>query len=148
MVPIPCADTIARSSLTPTPISTRQVPFVCDASKPESIKSAFNEISQRFPNHLVKVAIFNVASPYVVKPFLELAPSDLETGLNINFLGAASFAKLALPKLLKAEGGNLIFTGATASLRGGAKFSAFAPSKFALRGLGKCIRLDWRGGAG
>lgn len=39
--------------------------------------------------------------------------------------------------------GTLIFTGATASLRGGAKFAALAPSKFAERALSQCLAREF-----
>ncbi len=39
--------------------------------------------------------------------------------------------------------GSLIFTGATASLRGGAKFAAFASSKAALRSLAQGLARDF-----
>lgn len=93
------------------------------------------------------MAIFNVASPFVLKPFLEIQPEEMATGLAINLTGAFHFSQLALPQLLEAGGGSMIFTGATASLKGGAKFAAFAPSKFALRGLGQLtVRGSMAGG--
>lgn len=46
--------------------------------------------------------------------------------------------------MLKAGGGgSLLFSGATAAVRGGAKFAAFAPSKFALRGLSQSLAREF-----
>jgi len=39
--------------------------------------------------------------------------------------------------------GTIIFTGATAGIRGGAKFSAFASAKFALRGLAQALAREF-----
>ncbi|KAL8283611.1 hypothetical protein RQP46_005406 [Phenoliferia psychrophenolica] len=74
-----------------------------------------------------------------MKPFLELTASEMATGIDLNVMGAFHFSQLAIPYMLEAPpsptGASLIFSGATAALKGGAKFAAFAPSKFALRGL-------------
>lgn len=39
--------------------------------------------------------------------------------------------------------GNILLTGATASLKGGPKFSAFASSKFGLRAIGQSLAREW-----
>lgn len=111
-------------------------PFVCDASSPASVSAAFAQISSHYPEHKLKLAIFNVASPFILKPFLDISHEEMSTGIELNLLGAFQFAQHALPRLVEAGGGSLIFSGATASVRGGARFAAFAPGKFALRGLG------------
>lgn len=72
-----------------------------------------------------------------MKPFLELTEDDLKPGLDLNVYGAFTFSQQVIPLLLEAGGGSLIFSGATAALRGGAKLAAFSPSKFALRSLSK-----------
>jgi NAD(P)-dependent dehydrogenase (short-subunit alcohol dehydrogenase family) len=41
------------------------------------------------------------------------------------------------------SGGTLIFTGATSSTRGGAKFSAFSPTKFAIRSLSQSLAREF-----
>ena len=43
-----------------------------------------------------------------------------------------------------AGGGTFIVSGATASIRGGAKFSAFASAKFALRGLTQSLAREYQ----
>ena len=58
------------------------------------------------------------------------------------------FSQAALPLLLKAKGKHelpptLIYTGATASIRSGANFSAFACAKFGLRALSQSIAKEF-----
>ncbi|KAI5480955.1 short-chain dehydrogenase/reductase SDR family protein [Pseudohyphozyma bogoriensis] len=119
-------------------------PFACDASSPDSLKSAFTNIRAHFPNHQLKVAVFNVNAPFVLKPFLELSDKEMTTGIDLNIMGAFHFSQQVLPLMLEHKtGGTLIFTGATASLKGGAKFAAFAPSKFALRGLSQNLAREF-----
>lgn len=62
--------------------------------------------------------------------------------------GAFNFAQRSIPLLLQARGSSeypptLIFTGATASLKGSAKFAAFASSKFALRALAQSLAREF-----
>lgn len=63
--------------------------------------------------------------------------------------GGFNFAQSTLPLLLKAREASLkhpptlIFTGATASLKGSATFSAFASGKFALRALAQSLAREF-----
>lgn len=69
--------------------------------------------------------------------------------LNSNIRhGAFNFAQRALPLLLQARESSeypptLIFTGATASLRGSAALAAFASAKFALRALAQSLAREF-----
>lgn len=62
-------------------------------------------------------------------------------------MGAFHFAQSVLPLLLKSTGldypPTLIFTGATASLKGSAYFSTFASAKFALRALAQSLAREF-----
>ena len=48
-----------------------------------------------------------------------------------------------LPKMVEAGRGTIIFTGATASLRGGKRFATLSAPKFALRSLGQSIAREF-----
>ncbi|GAA6062037.1 hypothetical protein JCM10212_005022 [Sporobolomyces blumeae] len=118
-------------------------PFSCDATSEASIAAAFDAIQQRWPDHKVDKAFFNATNPFIVKPFLELEPKDLKPGLDLNVYGAFYFSKKAVPLLLDNGGGFLCFSGATAALKGSAKFAAFAPAKFALRGMAQSLAREF-----
>jgi hypothetical protein len=49
-----------------------------------------------------------------------------------------------LPAMLQAGKGTIIFTGATASIRGGAKFASLACPKFALRALAQSLAREFQ----
>jgi NAD(P)-dependent dehydrogenase (short-subunit alcohol dehydrogenase family) len=67
----------------------------------------------------VTTALFNAASPFIVKPFLELEKKDVDAGVNLNVYGAFYFSQKVIPLLLAAEQPSfLAFTGATAALKG------------------------------
>jgi len=55
---------------------------------------------------------------------------------------AVLLAQSVLQPMIDAGGGTFIVSGATASLRGGAQFSAFASAKFALRGLAQSLARE------
>jgi len=84
-------------------------------------------------------AIYNAGNAVRATP-LELTPEDFEATWRVAAFGGFLFAQVALPLLLE-HGGSLLFTGATASLRGRGPFTAFAAAKAALRSLAQsCAR--------
>lgn len=80
------------------------------------------------------VLIHNTAE-LVIKPFLETSEAEFERVWRSMVLSAVIASQAVLPGMLHDGGGAILVSGATASLRGGANFSAFASAKFALRGL-------------
>ena len=76
----------------------------------------------------LEVAIFNAASA-TRAPTLELSAEQFEAAWRVTTLGGFLFARAALSPLLAAGRGSLLFTGATASLRGRPPFAAFASAK-------------------
>jgi NAD(P)-dependent dehydrogenase (short-subunit alcohol dehydrogenase family) len=67
---------------------------------------------------------------------------EFERAWRVACFGAMTVAKLVLPAMAARGDGAIIFSGATASLRGGANFSAFASAKFALRGLAQSLARE------
>lgn len=91
----------------------------------------------------VDVLICNAAR-FVSGAFAELAYQDFEAAWCVSVGSAIGAAHAVLPSMLARGRGALIFTGATASLRGSARFSAFAASKFALRGLAQALAREYQ----
>ncbi|RJE26175.1 oxidoreductase [Aspergillus sclerotialis] len=118
-----------------------------DLSDSSSVKSAFEKIAQRFSSSPLAAAIFNPGGGFVRKPFLELTEQEFTAGYESQGKGGFNFAKNTLPLLLKATGlsfpPTLIFTGATASLKGSANFATFASGKFALRALTQSLAREF-----
>lgn len=110
--------------------------YAADVGDRAALAGAVAACTERFgaPSLLV-----HNAAELAIRDFLELAPDDFERIWRTSCLGAVNSAQLVLPRMLEAGQGTLIFTGATASLKGGAKFSAFASAKFALRGLAQSL---------
>jgi NAD(P)-dependent dehydrogenase (short-subunit alcohol dehydrogenase family) len=76
-------------------------------------------------------------------PFLQIDPKVFEEHWRAHALGAFLLAQAALPGMLERQGGTLIFTGATASLRGRANFASFAAAKAALRMLAQSLAREF-----
>jgi NAD(P)-dependent dehydrogenase (short-subunit alcohol dehydrogenase family) len=90
----------------------------------------------------ISVAIV-IAQRFFRAPFLETCHEDFTEAFATNCAGAATVGRVLLPAMLEKGQGTLIFTGATASLRGGATFSALAASKFALRALAQSLAREF-----
>lgn len=112
----------------------------CDVSDEASVRAAFARAIARGP---VDVLIYN-ASRWVMAPFLELRVADFESAWRASVAGAVACAQAVLPAMLERGRGAIVFSGATAALRGGAKFAAFAQAKFALRGLAQSLAREFQ----
>ncbi|GAA5951866.1 hypothetical protein JCM8115_005261 [Rhodotorula mucilaginosa] len=117
--------------------------FACDVTDAQSVQDAFAAIKQKWPSHQLRAALFNANSPFIMKPFLELTSEDIKPGVDVNSYGAFNFSQKVIPLMLEAGGGFLGFTGATAAIKGSAKFAALAPGKFALRGLAQNLAREF-----
>ncbi|KAI9703785.1 MAG: hypothetical protein M1836_007555 [Candelina mexicana] len=118
-----------------------------DVLDAKSVSSAFSQISSDFGQTSLVAAVFNVGGKFIRKPFLELSQEDFEAGYEANGKGAFLFSQATIPLLLKSKDlqypPTLIFTGATASLRGSATTSSFATGKFALRALAQSLGREF-----
>jgi NAD(P)-dependent dehydrogenase (short-subunit alcohol dehydrogenase family) len=102
-----------------------------DARKEDDITAFLNEAERRAP---LEVCIFNVGAN-VNFPLVETTERVFrkvwEMACYSGFLTAREAARLMLPR----QRGCIFFTGATASLRGGVGYAAFASAKFGLRAV-------------
>ncbi len=87
-------------------------------------------------------AIFNAGGNWP-RPFLEIDAAFLEEMWRVNALAGLLFAQAALAAMLPRKHGTLIFTGASASLRGRAGFGSFASAKAALRALAQSAAREF-----
>ncbi|RVX66823.1 hypothetical protein B0A52_09553 [Exophiala mesophila] len=119
-----------------------------DASSAQSVKAAFDAINKARGTEPLAAAIFNVGGSFIRKPFLELSPEEFESGWEANGRGGFLFSQAVLPLLLDAvdkveHPPTLIFTSATAGLKGSAHCASFAAGKFALRALYQSLAREF-----
>ena len=109
----------------------------CDPTQTQQVGDALRPYLGR-----IGVLVHNAAA-FVMKPFAETTPAEFELAWRVANLGAFVASQIVLPHMVARGAGTLIFTGATAALRGGAKFAAFASAKFALRGLAQALAREY-----
>ncbi|MGJ4999177.1 SDR family oxidoreductase [Bradyrhizobium sp. HKCCYLS3077] len=109
-----------------------------DARKEDETTAFLNDADKHAP---LEVVIFNVGAN-VNFPILETTDRVFrkvwEMACWAGFVTGREAARLMLPR----GGGKIFFTGATASLRGGSGFAAFASAKFGLRAVAQSIARE------
>jgi len=111
----------------------------CDVTDPAGVESAFADaIGDGGAPDLV---IFN-ASGYARGSILDLTPGQLEAAWRVGCLGGFHVGQAAARLMAPAKRGTILFTGATASLRGSANFAPFAIAKFGLRALAQSMARE------
>ena len=109
-----------------------------DARKEEETTAFLNDADTHAP---LEVCIFNVGAN-VNFPILETTDRVFrkvwEMACWAGFVAGRESARLMLPR----GGGKIFFTGATASLRGGPGYAAFASAKFGLRGVAQAMARE------
>ena len=115
--------------------------YACDASRPEDVTRAFAAVKADLGEP--EVLVYNAGSGSW-KGFDETTPDDLERSFRINALGMMTAAQEVLPAMRRAKRGSIVVVGATASLRGKPKTTAFAAGKAAQRSLAQSMaRQFW-----
>lgn len=112
-----------------------------DLADPRAAAGAIGRLMDR--HGPVDVLLYNAAH-LAVAPFLSLTPADFDSCLRSGPLGAANCARTVLPAMLDRGEGSLVFIGATASLRGSARFAAMAAGKCGLRGLAQSLAREFQ----
>jgi NAD(P)-dependent dehydrogenase (short-subunit alcohol dehydrogenase family) len=110
-----------------------------DASERESVAAAFRRIETELATP--DVVIYN-ASGRVRGPFVDLDPEQVQRSLAVSAFGGFLVAQEALRRMLPRRSGALLFTGASASVKGYAQSAPFAMGKFALRGLAQSLARE------
>lgn len=110
--------------------------YACDVSDEAAVKAAFDGV--RADLGPVDVLVFNAGSGSWGN-IEEISAVDFERGWRINALGAFLTSKQVIDDMIAKEAGNIIFVGATASLRGKPFTTGFAPAKAAQRSLAQAM---------
>jgi NAD(P)-dependent dehydrogenase (short-subunit alcohol dehydrogenase family) len=110
--------------------------YPADVSDPVTVSDVFARIRRELGP--VNVLLHN-AGGGVFSDFLRTSPEAFEQSWRINALGLLLCGREAARDMLELGRGAIVVTGATASLRGGANFAAFAPAKAAQRSLAQSM---------
>lgn len=127
-------------------LGARGKAYACDATDEEGVRNLFSNVRQDLgAPHLV---VFN-AGAFVRKSILDTSAEEFERCWRVACLGGFLVGREAVRAMLTASPenrrrGTVIFTGATASLRGGAMFHNLAVGKFGLRALAQSMAREFQ----
>ncbi len=110
--------------------------YACDVSDAASVDAATAAIRRDLGE--ADVLLFNAGSGSW-GGIEAVTPEQFETSWRINALGSFLLSQAVIPAMKVKGSGAIIFTGATASLRGGPRSAAFAPAKAAQRALAQSM---------
>jgi len=113
--------------------------FACDATKHAEVVKLFADVEATFG--APDVVVYN-ASYRTRGPVIELVPAEVEKSIVVSAFGGFLVAQEAAKRMLPQKHGAILFTGASASVKGYAQSAPFAMGKFALRGLAQSLARE------
>lgn len=113
--------------------------YRCDAVVPEEVNDLFARAAQDLgePN----VVVYN-ASARVRGPLTELDQAAVRDAIMVTCYGGFLVGQAAAASMLRTGGGTILFTGASASVKGYANSASFAMGKFGLSGLAQSMARE------
>ena len=113
--------------------------FTCDATKVDEVERLFGLVEREIGTP--DVVVYN-ASGRTRGPFLDLVPAEVAQAITVSAYGGFLVAQEAAKRMLPNKHGAILFTGASASVKGYAQSAPFAMGKFALRGLAQSMARE------
>jgi NAD(P)-dependent dehydrogenase (short-subunit alcohol dehydrogenase family) len=121
-----CAETGARA-------------FACNAAEAADVERLFGAVEREIGSP--DLVVYN-ASARARGAFVDLAPADVAQAIAISAFGGFLVAQQAVRRMLPNRHGAILFTGASASVKGYPQSAPFAMGKFALRGLAQSMARE------
>ena len=110
--------------------------YQCDAASPQEVAAMFAELEGP-----LSVAIYN-PSARVRGPIAELDPAEVHKAIDVTAYGSFLVGQQAARLMLEIGEGTILFTGASAGVKGFPNSSTFAMGKFAQRGLAESMARE------
>ena len=111
----------------------------CDARSAEEVERLFAAIDAG--GERLDLVVYN-ASGRARGPIVELDPAEVDNAIRVTAFGGFLVARQAAMRMLRQGHGTILFTGASASVKGYPRSSSFAMGKFALRGLAQSLARE------
>jgi NAD(P)-dependent dehydrogenase (short-subunit alcohol dehydrogenase family) len=125
--------------LAPLVRETGATAVACDATRAEAVERLFQAVDAGGAR--LDLVVYN-ASGRARGPITELDPAAVENAVRVTAFGGFLVAREAAIRMIKQGSGTILFTGASASVKGYARSSSFAMGKFALRGLAQSLARE------
>lgn len=121
------------------PASTQTIrTLACDVSHVMEISDMLKALDAQAPVFLLVCNAGVATTGY----FLDLTLGQFERAMAINYSGTVACIKALAPGMVARRSGQVAIVGSALSLCGMLGFSAYAPTKWALRGLADCLRQE------
>ena len=118
---------------------TRARAYACDAVKPDDVQRLYRDIESDIG--APDAVVYN-ASARARGRLVDLAPADVMRAMEVSAFGGFLVAQEAVRRMLPKGRGAILFTGASASVKGYPQSGPFAMGKFALRGLAQSMARE------
>src|SRR5258707_2580326 len=125
--------------LAPLCAETGAKAFACDAVEPDQVARLFTAVEGA--TGAPDVVVYN-ASARARGPVVELVPAEVERAIMVSAFGGFLVAREAARRMVPKAHGAILFTGASASVKGYPLSAPFAMGKFALRGLAQSMARE------
>jgi len=113
--------------------------FACNAADADEVERLFGAVERELGSP--DVVVYN-ASARARAAFVDLLPGDVAQAIAISAFGGFLVAQQAVRRMLPNKHGAILFTGASASVKGYPQSAPFAMGKFALRGLAQSMARE------
>src|SRR5512146_2827930 len=113
--------------------------YPCDATNPEEVERLFGIVEREIG--APDLVVYN-ASARARGALTDLVPADVQQSIAVSAFGGFLVAQQAAQRMLPSKHGAILFTGASASVKGYAQSAPFAMGKFALRGLAQSMARE------
>jgi NAD(P)-dependent dehydrogenase (short-subunit alcohol dehydrogenase family) len=113
--------------------------FACNATDPDEVERLFGLMEREIG--APDIVVYN-ASARARGPFVDLVPADVAQAIAVSAFGGFLVAQQAAKRMLPHKHGAILFTGASASVKGYPHSAPFAMGKFALRGLAQSMARE------
>src|SRR5437868_7541933 len=121
-----CAETGARA-------------FACNAAEADDVERLFGAVEREIGTP--DLVVYN-ASARARGAFTDLVPAEVAQAIAVSAFGGFLVAQQAVRRMLPERRGAILFTGASASVKGYPQSAPFAMGKFALRGLAQSMARE------
>lgn len=113
--------------------------YACNAADADDVERLFGLVEREIG--APDLVVYN-AGARARGPLIDLVPSEVEQAIMIGAFGGFLVAQQAAKRMLPNRRGAIVFTGASASVKGYPQSAPFAMGKFALRGLAQCLARE------
>jgi NAD(P)-dependent dehydrogenase (short-subunit alcohol dehydrogenase family) len=113
--------------------------FACNATDPDEVERLFGLVEREIA--APDVVVYN-AGGRARGAFVDLVPADVAQAIEVSAFGGFLVAQQAAKRMLPGKHGAILFTGASASVKGYPQSAPFAMGKFALRGLAQSMARE------